>query len=111
MLKLGGGVAPVSARHVFELHAAGHEVVVLRVRAPKITAQLHERGIPAIFVSSRRFTDPATLAYVRASLVAVGAELSAALGPAALHLVGDDIGLRARRWSGSASSASPSRVV
>jgi acetylglutamate kinase len=34
---------------------------------------------------------------VRASLVAVGAELSAALGPAALHLVGDEIGLRAPR--------------
>jgi acetylglutamate kinase len=33
---------------------------------------------------------------VRASLVAVGAELSAALGPAALLLVGDEIGLRAR---------------
>jgi acetylglutamate kinase len=33
---------------------------------------------------------------VRSSLVAVGAELSAALGPAALRLVGDEIGLTAR---------------
>ncbi len=32
---------------------------------------------------------------MRRSLVAVGAELSAALGPAALHLVGDEIGLDA----------------
>ncbi len=47
------------------------------------------------FVRGRRFTDPATLAVVRASLVAVGAELTAALGPAAVHLVGDEIGLRA----------------
>ena len=32
---------------------------------------------------------------MRSSLVAVGAELSAALGPAAVHLVGDEIGLEA----------------
>ena len=97
VLKLGGGVASVSVRRAFELHAAGQEVVVVHGAGPQITAQLHERGIPAIFVSGRRYTDPATLACVRASLVAVGAELSAALGPAALHLVGDEIGLPARR--------------
>lgn len=97
VLKLGGGVVSVSARRALELHAAGHEVVVVHGAGPQITAELHERGIPAIFVRGRRFTDPATLAFVRASLVAVGAELSAALGPAALHLVGDEIGLRAQR--------------
>ena len=43
----------------------------------------------------RRYTDPAALAVVRESLVAVGAEVSAALGPAALQLVGDEIGLEA----------------
>jgi acetylglutamate kinase len=32
---------------------------------------------------------------VRSSLVAVGVELAAALGPAAVHLVGDEIGLQA----------------
>lgn len=97
VLKLGGGVVSVSARRALELHTAGHEVVVVHGAGPQITAELHERGIPAIFVRGRRFTDPATLAFVRASLVAVGAELSAALGPAALHLVGDEIGLRAQR--------------
>ena len=42
-------------------------------------------------------TDSATLAVVRSSLVAVGAELSAAVGPTAVHLVGDEIGLEAVR--------------
>ncbi len=97
VLKLGGGVAAAFAQRALELDAAGHEVVVVHGAGPQITAELHERGIPAIFVRGRRFTDPATLALVRASLVAVGAELSAALGPAALHLVGDEIGLRAQR--------------
>ena len=97
VLKLGGGVVAAFAQRALELDAAGHEVVVVHGAGPQITAELHERGIPAIFVRGRRFTDPATLALVRASLVAVGAELSAALGPAALHLVGDEIGLRAQR--------------
>jgi acetylglutamate kinase len=97
VLKLGGGVASRSARRALELRAAGHEIVVVHGAGSQITAQLHERGIPVIFVRGRRFTDPATLAVVRGSLVAVGAELSAALGPAALHLVGDEIGLRAQR--------------
>jgi acetylglutamate kinase len=48
-------------------------------------------------VGGRRFTDSKTLAVVRRSLVAVGTELTAALGPAALHLVGDEIGLEAVR--------------
>lgn len=97
VLKLGGRAASTSARRALELHAAGHEVVVVHGAGPQITADLHDRGIPVIFVRGRRFTDPATLAFVRASLVAVGAELSAALGPAALHLVGDEIGLGARK--------------
>ena len=97
VFKLGGSAALVSAPRARELHVAGHEVVVVHGAGFQITAELHARGIPVIFVRGRRFTYPATLALVRASLVAVGAELSAALGPAALHLVGDEIGLRARR--------------
>lgn len=97
VLKLGGSAALVSAPRAGELHVAGHEVVVVHGAGAQITTELHARGIPVIFVRGRRSTDPATLAFVRASLVAVGAELSAALGPAALHLVGDEIGLPARR--------------
>ena len=95
VLKLGGRVAADSLDLVRTRHAAGDEVVVVHGAGPQITAELEARSIPVSFVRGRRFTDPATLAVVRASLVAVGAELAAALGPAAVHLVGDEIGLRA----------------
>lgn len=97
VLKLGGRVATAAAPHALELYEAGNEVVVVHGAGPQITAGLRERGIPVEFIGGRRVTDPATLAIVRASLVAVGAEVSAALGPAALPLVGDEIGLRARQ--------------
>ncbi len=95
VLKLGGAVAAQSLATIHERMRAGDDVVVVHGAGPQITAELAARGIPVRFVRGRRFTDPATLAVVRASLVAVGAELSAALGPAALQLVGDEIGLEA----------------
>ena len=95
VLKLGGSVAADSLDVVRARHAAGDEVVVVHGAGPQITAELEARGIAVSFVRGRRFTDPAPLAVARASLVAVGAELTAALGPAAVHLVGDEIGLRA----------------
>jgi acetylglutamate kinase len=96
VVKLGGRVAAPAAGHVLELRRAGDQVVVVHGAGPQISAELERLGLPVRFVEGRRHTDPATLAVVRASLVAVGAELSAALGPAALHLVGDEIGLQAR---------------
>jgi acetylglutamate kinase len=95
VLKLGGRVAADSVELVLERQAAGDEVVVVHGAGPQITAELEARGLRARFVGGRRFTDLATLAVVRESLLAVGAELTAALGPAALQLVGDDIGLEA----------------
>ena len=95
VIKLGGGVAADSLGVVRERHAAGDEVVVVHGAGPQITAELQARGIPVGFVRGRRFTDQATLAVVRTSLIAVGAEVSAALGPAAVHLIGDEIGLEA----------------
>jgi acetylglutamate kinase len=95
VVKLGGRVASGSLDVVGDRLRAGDEVVVVHGAGPQISAELEARGIPVRFVQGRRFTDPATLAVVRASLVAVGAELAAALGPAAIQLVGDEIGLEA----------------
>ena len=44
-------------------------------------------------------TTPEIVEVVRASLQAVGAELSGALGPVARHLMGDEIGLEANQVS------------
>jgi acetylglutamate kinase len=100
VVKLGGAVAPVAAEHALELHHDGHEVVVVHGAGPQISAELHRRGIPVEFVGGRRVTSRAALEIVRASLLEVGAEVSGALGPAALQLVGDEIGLRARLLPG-----------
>jgi acetylglutamate kinase len=96
VLKLGGGVAAGSAGRALDLSRAGHEVVVVHGAGPQISAELRHRGIPVEFVNGRRVTGPAALEVVRASLVEVGAEVCSALGPAALPLVGDEIGLEAR---------------
>jgi acetylglutamate kinase len=95
VVKLGGRVAAESVGLVLEQHAAGNEVVVVHGAGPQITEELRGRGLGTRFVAGRRYTDAATLAVVRESLVAVGAELSALLGPTAVQLVGDEIGLEA----------------
>ena len=100
VLKVGGGVAITSVRRALDLFDAGHEVVVVHGAGPQISAELRRRGIPVEFLGGRRVTSPAALAVVRESLVAVGAEASAALGPAALPLIGDEIGLEARLLPG-----------
>lgn len=95
VLKLGGRVAADTAGQALALAAAGHEVVVVHGAGPQISSELERLGIPVRFVDGRRVTDERTLAVVRASLDAVGAEVSAALGPTAVRLWGEEIGLQA----------------
>jgi acetylglutamate kinase len=95
VLKLGGRVANGAAVQARDLVAGGDEVVVVHGAGPQITAELERRGIPVEFVRGRRVTSPPVLAVVRESFLAVGAEVCAALGPCALQLVGDEIGLQA----------------
>jgi acetylglutamate kinase len=95
VVKLGGRVAAESVGIVLDERASCNEVAVVHGAGPQITEELRRRGLGTSFVAGRRFTDAATHGVVGESLVAVGAELSAALAPAALHLVGDEIGLEA----------------
>ena len=97
LVKLGGRIARDAVDLVRARRAAGDEVVVVHGAGPQISAALRAHGIAVRFVDGRRVTDAATLRVVRAASVAVGAELCAALGPEALHLVGDEIGLEAVR--------------
>lgn len=97
VLKLGGRVAAGGLEHVSELAATGAEVVVVHGAGPQISAELAHRGLVAEFVHGRRVTTPEALAVVRETLVAVGVEVTAALGPGAVQLVGDEIGLEARQ--------------
>ena len=94
VLKLGGRVAAASVRTA--LAEVGVRVVVVHGAGPQITEEMERRGISPTFVRGRRVTTPDVLDVVRASLEAVNAEICAAIGPAAVGLAGDAIGLRAR---------------
>jgi acetylglutamate kinase len=95
VLKLGGRVAAGAVRAA--LAEIDGPVVVVHGAGPQITAEMERRGIEPTFVGGRRVTTPAVLAVVRESLAAVNAELCAAIGPRALGLGGDEIGLEARQ--------------
>jgi acetylglutamate kinase len=95
VVKLGGRVAGDAARDV--LAHRGEGLVVVHGAGPQITAEMERRGIAPVFVGGRRVTTPEVLEVVRASLAAVNAEVCAAIGPDAIGMMGDVIGLRAAR--------------
>ncbi len=97
VLKLGGRVAEGAAPQVSALREGGHELVVVHGAGPQITAEMERRGISPSFVAGRRVTTPEVLDVVRESLLAVNAAICRALGPDAIGLAGDEIGLEAVR--------------
>ena len=99
VVKVGGAVAAESAAAVLEL-AREYEVCVVHGAGPQITATMQRLGLPVEFVGGRRVTTTAVLAVVRTSFEAVNHDLCSAIGPLAVPLVGDEIGLRAERVSG-----------
>jgi acetylglutamate kinase len=95
VVKLGGRVAADAAADALALRAAGHGVVVVHGAGPQISGELERRGIPLEFVDGRRVTSAAVLEVVRESFLAVNREVCAAIGPDAVGLLGDEIGLQA----------------
>jgi acetylglutamate kinase len=114
VVKLGGRVAADAVRSA--VAQADGDVVVVHGAGPQITAAMERRGIQPEFVHGRRVTTPEVLAVVAESLLAVNAEVCAAIGPAAIGLRGDEIGLTARRVEelglvGDPVSSAPAAVV
>jgi acetylglutamate kinase len=97
VLKCGGAVAAAAAEPALALAGDGHEVCVVHGAGPQISAELRRRGLEVAFVGGRRVTSAAALEVVRESLAAVNEELCAAIGPRSVGLLGDEVGLRARR--------------
>jgi acetylglutamate kinase len=91
VVKVGGAVAGLA--ELGELD----DTVVVHGGGPQITAAMESAGLAATFVRGRRVTDGATLAIVRDALLEVNRELCAAIGPRAVGLAGDEIGLEAIR--------------
>jgi len=95
VLKLGGRVATAAAAQAHSWLEAGDQVAVVHGAGPQITAELEARGIEVTFVAGRRVTTPEVLDVVRASMRSVNADVCAAVGPLAIGLMGDEIGLQA----------------
>jgi acetylglutamate kinase len=96
VLKCGGAVADGAGRAALDVAAGGHEVCVVHGAGPQISAELRRRGLEVSFVGGRRLTSAAAMDVVRSSLVAVNDAVCAAIGPSAVGLLGDEIGLVAR---------------
>jgi acetylglutamate kinase len=97
VLKCGGAVAAAAAEPALALAVDGQEVCVVHGAGPQISAELRRRGLEVAFVGGRRVTTAAALEVVRESLAAVNEQLCAAIGSRAVGLLGDEIGLPARR--------------
>ena len=92
VLKVGGA----STGGVAEAVAALHEpVCVVHGAGPQISDEMAKRGLEVLFVEGRRVTTPEVLEVVRESFAAVRSGICAAIGPAAVPLAGDEIGLEA----------------
>jgi acetylglutamate kinase len=94
VVKCGGAVADEAAATVLAL-AERHAVCVVHGAGRQISAEMERRGLPVRFVGGRRVTSPEALEVVRESMAAVNESLCRALGPKAVGLLGDQIGLRA----------------
>ena len=111
VVKVGGAVAGEAANAVRALDVAGHELCVVHGAGPQISAEMDRWGLPVEFVNGRRVTSAAALVLVRRSLAVVNDTVCAALGPRALGLFGDEIGLEAAALPelGCVGTALPSR--
>jgi len=113
VLKVGGASTAGIAEAV---QAAEEPVCVVHGAGPQITAELERRGLEVLFVGGRRVTTPAVLSVVCESLAAVNAAVCAAIGPSAVPLAGDEIGLEALRVPvlglvGAPLASSPPAVI
>ena len=95
VLKIGGASSGGAAAAVARLRAAGTSVCVVHGAGPQISEEMSRRGLEVQFVGGRRVTTPEALEVVRDSFAAVSAAVCGAIGPDAVPLAGDEIGLQA----------------
>jgi acetylglutamate kinase len=95
VLKVGGASVGGTADVVRELRTLGHSVCVVHGAGPQISEEMERRGLEVKFVDGRRVTTPEALEVVRESFTAINAAVCDAIGPDALPLAGDEVGLEA----------------
>jgi len=97
VLKVGGASTGGVAEAVAGLVATGEAVCVVHGAGPQITDEMTRRNLVVRFVGGRRVTTPEVLELVRESFTSVNAAVCAAVGPSAVPLAGDEIGLEAEQ--------------
>jgi len=104
VLKVGGAMVGAELGEL-------EDVVVVHGGGKQITEAMAEAGLEVSWVGGRRVTDDAAIAVVREALLRVNRELCAAIGPRAVGLAGDEIGLKATPVSelGHVGTPVPSR--
>ena len=101
VVKVGGAVVEGA------LPQLDDELVIVHGAGPQITAEMTRRGLPVEFSGGRRVTSPAAIWVVRDALARVNRDLCSALGPLAIGLMGDEIGVEALRLPGLGLVGSP----
>ena len=111
VLKVGGASIDGTGDVVRELRTLGHSVCVVHGAGPQISGEMERRGLEVAFVDGRRVTTLEALEVVRESFAAVNAAVCDAIGPAAIALAGDEVGLEAERMPelGLVGRPTPSR--
>jgi acetylglutamate kinase len=97
VVKCGGALL---AKEPFVLRAhvgEGEHAVVVHGAGVRITAALEQAGIATRFAGGRRVTTPDALPVIRAAFFAENRALCAQIGPRAVGLMGDDLGLVGER--------------
>jgi acetylglutamate kinase len=97
VVKVGGAVATSLAGQITDLATQCCKVVVVHGAGPQISSEMVRRGLDVEFVAGRRVTTAAGLEVVRESFAEVNTALCGAIGPRAVPLFGDEIGLQARQ--------------
>jgi acetylglutamate kinase len=92
VVKIGGAAL---AYGEVDLSAVRRGSVVVHGAGPRITATLAAAGIESRFVDGRRVTSEEDMPYVKAAFREENAALCCELGPLALGLLGDELGLEA----------------
>jgi acetylglutamate kinase len=93
VLKIGGA-------SIGRIEVGGEPTVVVHGAGPQISQEMEARGLRPEFVGGRRVTTPEVLEIVRESFASVNAAVCAAIGPRAVPLFGDELGLAARQVPG-----------
>lgn len=111
VLKVGGASIAGTGDVVRELRTLGHSVCVVHGAGPQISEEMERRGLEVTFVNGRRVTTPEALEVVRESFAAVNATVCEAVGPSAVALAGDEVGLEAEQMPelGLVGRPTPSR--